>query len=202
MGRSKAKLKLVEPREEPTDTESTTIPIKNLPEKFICMHVKSGTKIRNVLAYALKEFPNNNSVVWTGVGQAIGKTISCAELFKRKHEGLHQVTKLRYTKRSVKSKEDATDETHSDTYQVPEIHILLTKNIEDTTELGYQAPGDCGNFPENKANSETSAETENASCTTRNDIKEFSAMGLKIGQKRSKDTQAEPSSRKRKKNKS
>lgn len=63
----------------------------------IWLKVKSGTKIRNVLGYALKEFPNYNSVVWTGVGQAIGKTISCVELFKRKHEGLHQVTKLRYT---------------------------------------------------------------------------------------------------------
>lgn len=58
--------------------------------------VKSGTKIRNVLGYALKEFENYNSVVWTAAGHGIGKAISCAELFKRKHEGLHQITKLRY----------------------------------------------------------------------------------------------------------
>ncbi|XP_032679678.1 ribonuclease P protein subunit p25-like protein [Odontomachus brunneus] len=203
MGRSKLKkkLKLEESGERSTDTESTTIPIKNLPEKFICMHVKSGTKIRNVLGYALKEFPNYNSVVWTGVGQAIGKTISCVELFKRKHEGLHQVTKLRYTKRSKKSKENVTDEIH----QVPEIHILLTKNIKDTTELGYQAPGDCANFSEEKdaVNSKASIKVEGVNYyAPRNDMKQFAAMGLKIKQKRPRDTQAESFSKKNKKIKS
>ncbi|EFN84698.1 ribonuclease P protein subunit p25-like protein [Harpegnathos saltator] len=202
MGRSrlKKKLKLEESREESTDTKSTTIPIKNLPEKFICMHVKSGTKIRNVLGYALKEFPNYDSVVWTGVGQAIGKTISCAELFKRRHEDLHQVTKLRYTKRSKGSKGDATDEIH----QIPEIHILLTKNVKDTTELGYQAPGDCGEFleKEDAANSKTNTKAGNANHMARIDTEQFSAMGLRIGQKRPRDTQADSFLRKNKKSRS
>lgn len=58
--------------------------------------VKSGTKIRNVLGYALKEFANYNCIVWTATGHGIGKAISCAELFKKKQEGLHQITRLRY----------------------------------------------------------------------------------------------------------
>lgn len=58
--------------------------------------VKSGTKIRNVLGYALKEFVNYNCIVWTAAGHGIGKAISCAELFKKKQESLHQITRLRY----------------------------------------------------------------------------------------------------------
>ncbi|KAL6255900.1 hypothetical protein P5V15_013141 [Pogonomyrmex californicus] len=147
MGRSKLKKKLQLKQkvketistEESTDTQK--VPINNLPEKFLWMHVKSGTKIRNVLGYALKEFPNYNSIVWTGIEHSIAKTISCAEIFKRKHKGLHQITKLRNV-RSEKSGKDTTAEIH----RVPEIHILLSKDIKDTTELGYQAPENCEQF--------------------------------------------------------
>lgn len=145
MGRSKLKKKLQQTAAEKLTTreESTSakVPINNLPEKFLWMHVKSGTKIRNVLGYALKEFPSYNNIVWTGNGHGIAKVISCAEIFKRKHEGLHQVTKLCYIS-SEKSKDDRATETR----RISEIHILLTKDIKDTTELGYQAPGDCGKF--------------------------------------------------------
>jgi len=123
MGKSKLKKKLQKQgkliAKKTEESPSTKVPIDNLPEKFLWMHVsprsfrimvyyliftrlywkvKIGTKIRNVLDYALKEFPNYNSIVWTGVGYGIAKTISCAEIFKRKYEGLHQVTKLRYIK--------------------------------------------------------------------------------------------------------
>ena len=50
--------------------------------------------MRNVLEYAIKEFPNHNAILWTAAGEGIGKTISCVEIFKRKFPGLHQVTKL------------------------------------------------------------------------------------------------------------
>ncbi|EFN65560.1 Alba-like protein C9orf23-like protein [Camponotus floridanus] len=131
MGKSKLKKKLKQEGESAEKSTSTKVPIENLPQKFLWMHVKSGTKIRNVLDYALKEFPNYNSIVWTGIGQGIAKAISCAELFKRKHESLHQVTKLCYME-PENPKEDITTETH----QIPEVHILLTKYIKDTTELG------------------------------------------------------------------
>ncbi|KAL6445419.1 hypothetical protein ACFW04_002299 [Cataglyphis niger] len=129
MGRSKLKKRLKREEESTEEPTNTKIPIDNLPKKFLWMHVKNGTKIRKVLDYALKEFPNHNSIVWTGIGQGIAKAISCAELFKRKHEGLHQVTKLCYIE---PEKEDVTIEIH----EIPEIHILLTKDIKDTTELG------------------------------------------------------------------
>nr|XP_012225394.1 PREDICTED: ribonuclease P protein subunit p25-like protein isoform X2 [Linepithema humile] len=162
-------------------TESDEVPIKNLPENFLCMRVKNGTKMRNVLDYALKKFPHHESVVWTGIGHCIEKVISCAELFKRKHEGLHQITKLRYIK--TKRSEENIEEQE---IQLPEIHILLTRDIKDTTELGYQAPGDYEEFPEKEdaVEPKTSTRTENASNATCIDTKEFATMGLRIGQKR------------------
>lgn len=182
MGRSKLKKR---PRREAA-TESTEepkhmVPIRNLPENFVWMHVKSSSKIRNVFAYALKEFPNHNSIVWTGIGQGIAKAISCAELFKRRHGGLHQITKLCHTE--TESKKDAEK-----THRIPYIHILLTKSITDPTELGYQAPGDCGEFPERKhaAESKTCAAMESAGNAPGIDVEEFAAMGLRIGQKRFK----------------
>ncbi|KAH0954109.1 hypothetical protein HN011_011160 [Eciton burchellii] len=184
MGRSKLKKRLRRQVEtESTDEPKHKVPIKNLPEKFVWMHVKSGTKIRNVLAFAVKEFPNyNHSIVWTGIGQGIAKAISCAELFKRQHEGLHQVTKLCYTKSG--SKENAADETH----RVPHIHILLTKDIKDPSEPGYQMPGDCGEFPEKKEAAElkTCTAMKSADSAPSIDVEEFAAMGLRIGQKRFK----------------
>ncbi|KYM92978.1 Alba-like protein C9orf23 like protein [Atta colombica] len=159
MGRSKWKKKIQQEKSTERQTEESTntkVPIHNLPEKFLCMHVKSGTKIRNVLGYAMKEFPSYNSIIWTGTGSGVAKTISCAEIFKRKYENLHQVTKLRYVN-SEKSKEDTVK-----AHRIPEIHILLTKDIKDTTELGYQAPGDSGRFLRNEN------ATESKTITTEN----------------------------------
>ncbi|KYN36981.1 Alba-like protein C9orf23 like protein [Trachymyrmex septentrionalis] len=164
MGRSKWKKKIQQEKSTVKQTEESTntkVPIHNLPEKFLWMHVKSGTKIRNVLGYAMKEFPSYNSIVWTGTGSGIAKTISCAEIFKRKYENLHQVTKLRYVS-SEKSKEDTVK-----AHRIPEVHILLTKDIKDTTELGYQAPGDSGRFlrNENATESKTTITTESTDDT-------------------------------------
>ncbi|KYN02932.1 Ribonuclease P protein subunit p25, partial [Cyphomyrmex costatus] len=137
--------------------------------------VKGGTKIRNVLGYALKEFSNYNSIVWTGTGNGIAKTISCAEIFKRKYEGLHQVTKLCYVS-SEKSKEDVAK-----THRIPEIHILLTKDIKDITELGYQAPEDSGKCltmrNESAAESKTMTTTESTDDTKMDTTIESTSVG-------------------------
>ncbi|CAL1675472.1 unnamed protein product [Lasius platythorax] len=195
MGKSKLKKRLKREEESTEEPTNTKVPIDNLPKKFLWMHVKSGTKIRKILGYALKEFPSHNSIVWTGIGQGIAKAISCAELFKRKHEGLHQVTKLCY----IESEKDITTETH----RIPEVHILLTKNIKDTTELGYQAPGDCGEFPE-KEDAVKSKPTiiKNVDTMSCNDTEQLVIKKLNIGQKRNNKSinNAELSSKKSKKN--
>lgn len=50
--------------------------------------------MRKILEYAIKEFPNNDAILWTAAGEAVTKAISCVEIFKRQHAGLHQITKL------------------------------------------------------------------------------------------------------------
>jgi ribonuclease P/MRP protein subunit RPP25 len=76
------------------------IPIELLPEKFLWMHVKGGTKVSNVVDYAEKAFKSGEyrSVVWSGSGGGLPKTISCAEIMKRNSKELNQVTRLAYQK--------------------------------------------------------------------------------------------------------
>ncbi|XP_076232435.1 ribonuclease P protein subunit Rpp25 [Calliopsis andreniformis] len=184
--------------DEPLDSG---IPIPNLPKKYLLMRVKSGTKIRNVLGYALKEFPNYENVVWTSAGCGIGKAISCAELFKKKQKGLHQITKLRYVQ-SQKSKAENKNGASVEQRHVPEVYILLAKEIKDTSEPGYQGPNDCGEFSNGKEtkNAKEGAKQEASSSVTSIDAEEFAAMGLRTGQKRPKKEQrAEVPSKKNKK---
>lgn len=70
--------------------------------------------------------------------------------------------------------------------------------------VSYQAPGDCGQFPEKQdaVKSKTSIATENVGCGARFNAEQFAAMGLRTGQKRPKETQAEAVSKKNKKSKS
>ncbi|XP_044264835.1 ribonuclease P protein subunit p25-like protein isoform X2 [Tribolium madens] len=83
------------------------------------------------------------AVVWTGFGQSVGKTVTCAEIMKREHNiQLHQITKLCY--RIV---EEFWDPVIPDLDQIvvkrklPMIHILLSLETLSFEESGYQAPG-------------------------------------------------------------
>ncbi|XP_023026651.2 ribonuclease P protein subunit p25-like protein [Leptinotarsa decemlineata] len=127
--------------EEPL--ERNKIPIENLPENFLWMQVRGGSKIRNLLTHALNEFPNIKHVVWTGFGPSVGKCITCAEIMKREcNNSLHQITRLCY--RSV---DEYWDPLLPELDQLvvkrklPMIHIYLSETPIDTEELGYQAPG-------------------------------------------------------------
>jgi ribonucleases P/MRP protein subunit RPP25 len=75
------------------------IPIEVLPEKFLWMHVKGGTKVGNVVEFAEKAMKagEHRAVVWSGSGGGVQKTISCAEIMKRNFK-VHQVTRLVYQK--------------------------------------------------------------------------------------------------------
>lgn len=46
------------------------IPIENLPENFLWMHVKGGTKVQNVIEYARNALDSSEyrAVVWSGSG--------------------------------------------------------------------------------------------------------------------------------------
>ena len=76
------------------------IPIELLPEKFLWMHVKGGTHVSNVIDYAENAIKTEEyrSVVWSGSGGGVSKTISCAEIMKRNQPQLNQITRLAYQK--------------------------------------------------------------------------------------------------------
>ncbi|KAK3908745.1 Ribonuclease P protein subunit p25-like protein [Frankliniella fusca] len=104
--------------------------------------VHGGSKIRNLLDVALKGFVDQGAVVWTGSGPAISKTISCAEILKRKHKA-HQITKISY--RKYEEYWEPLVEELDELVVVrdePIIHILLSKEPLNSQELGYQAPGE------------------------------------------------------------
>ncbi|XP_050505959.1 ribonuclease P protein subunit p25-like protein [Diabrotica virgifera virgifera] len=127
--------------EEPL--ERNKIPIPKLPENFLWMQVRGGSKIRNLLPHAINEFREAKHVVWTGFGSSVGKCITCAEIMKREFNNtLHQITKICY--RLV---EEYWDPLLPELDQIvvkrrlPMIHIYLSSESIDTEELGYQAPG-------------------------------------------------------------
>lgn len=61
----------------------------------ICYQVKAGTKISNVLAHARKVIASGETraLLWSGYGNGVVKTISCAETMKRE-QTLNQLIKV------------------------------------------------------------------------------------------------------------
>lgn len=135
--------------------EDCPSPFPGLPSGVLEMRVKEGSKIRNLMGFAMARMQGEKSgtrgssssdgglrqVVFSGSGRAVTKTITCAEIMKRKVGSLHQLTKLRYktVKEVWESSERATSEmtVHR---SVPSISILLSKDPLDPTEPGYQPP--------------------------------------------------------------
>ncbi|XP_053690302.1 serum response factor homolog B [Sabethes cyaneus] len=116
------------------------IPIEGLPEQFLWMHVKGGSRIFNLVDYAKKalETGEYRSMVWSGSGGGTGKTISCAEIMKKDFE-LHQVTRICYSK--VEEYWDPQQEGLEQivaTRKIPSIHILLSLDEIDPKTPGYQ----------------------------------------------------------------
>lgn len=132
--------------------EDSPSPFPGLPSGVLEMRVKEGSKIRNLMGFAMARMQGEKSgtggfdgglrqVVFSGSGRAVTKTITCAEIMKRKVGSLHQMTKLRYktVKEVWESNEGGTSEmtVHR---SVPSISILLSKDPLDPTEPGYQPP--------------------------------------------------------------
>ncbi|GJQ71435.1 hypothetical protein Trydic_g11160 [Trypoxylus dichotomus] len=106
------------------------------------MHVRGGSKIRNLLSLAMEQFPEKQYVVWTGFGQSVGKAITCAEIMKREYkQPLHQITRICY--RLIEEYWDPITP-HLDQLvvkrQLPMIHILLSVNQLNSEDYGYQGP--------------------------------------------------------------
>lgn len=137
--------------------EDSPCPFPGLATGVLEMRVKEGSKIRNLMGFAMARMQGEKSVsgggvsgggggglrqvVFTGSGRAVTKTITCAEIMKRKVGSLHQLTKLQYkvVKEVWESTEGGTSEmtVHR---TVPSISILLSKDPLDPQEPGYQPP--------------------------------------------------------------
>lgn len=108
------------------------------------IYVKSGSKIRNIVSQAHEILQNKEEkkINLIGSGPSISKTITCAEIVKRKARGLHQLNTLYYTKveDTWEPKEESLDKLLV-TRRIPAISITLSKTPLDATQPGYQAPG-------------------------------------------------------------
>ncbi|XP_070089487.1 ribonuclease P protein subunit p25 [Equus przewalskii] len=128
-------------------------PFADLAPGAVHMRVKEGSKIRNLLAFATASMaqPATRAIVFSGCGRATTKTVTCAEILKRRLAGLHQVTRLRY--RSVRevwqsqppgpspSQKPGDPATSlSVVKNVPSLAILLSKDALDPRQPGYQPP--------------------------------------------------------------
>lgn len=108
--------------------QKKNVPIPNLPDDFTWMQVSGGSKIRNLLEAAWKEFNENPSIVWSASGPGLNKAITCAEMTKRKFGNLKQETVICY--REIKEywdpKTDKLDQLVV-IREVPAIHIYLRR---------------------------------------------------------------------------
>ncbi|XP_012590916.1 ribonuclease P protein subunit p25 [Microcebus murinus] len=128
-------------------------PFADLAPGAVHMRVKEGSKIRNLMAFATASMaqPATRAIVFSGCGRATTKTVTCAEILKRRLAGLHQVTRLRY--RSVREVWQSLPpgSTPGQTpgepaaslsvlKNVPGLAILLSKDELDPRQPGYQPP--------------------------------------------------------------
>ncbi|KAH9520375.1 Ribonuclease P protein subunit p25-like protein [Bulinus truncatus] len=129
-------------------TKGETVTVYDPPslqmEGAIEMKVTNGSKIRNVMGYAISSFGSNSvrHLTWNGSGNAISKTISCAEIMKRKIKGLHQITQIGFLRVEDfwEPSVEGLDRLKVNT-NIPTISILLSKDPLDTSDASYQAPG-------------------------------------------------------------
>uniref|UniRef100_W8BK95 Ribonuclease P protein subunit p25-like protein n=1 Tax=Ceratitis capitata TaxID=7213 RepID=W8BK95_CERCA len=117
--------------------------LTKLPQKdFLWMHVRGGTKVHNVLNYAKNALDKGEyrTVVWSGSGGGVVKTVSCAEIFKRSFP-LYQLTRM----------DQVSIEEHWEPQmdglepivakrKVPSLHILMTLDPIDECISDVQKP--------------------------------------------------------------
>ncbi|XP_022644124.1 ribonuclease P protein subunit p25-like protein [Varroa jacobsoni] len=108
---------------------------KNVPQ----LNVQAGSKIRNLLNFALPTIKNESQLIIVGSGLAISKVITVAEMLKRKERGLDQWNKIGYKKilEYWEPQEEGMFRLQV-TREIPVMHILLSKTPLDPTLSGVQ----------------------------------------------------------------
>ncbi|NP_001087536.1 ribonuclease P/MRP 25kDa subunit-like S homeolog isoform X1 [Xenopus laevis] len=123
-------------------------PITGLAQDIIEMKVQEGSKMRNLLGFAIGKMEGESvrQMLFVGSGRALGKTISCVEIMKRRLQQLHQVTRICF-RHTEETWEPIVPDVGLDPLTVrrncPTICVLLSKDPLDPTQPGYQPPGAC-----------------------------------------------------------
>lgn len=155
--------------------EDSPSPFPGLTSGVLEMRVKEGSKIRNLMGFSMARMQGEKcvsgegvssgggglrQVVFSGSGRAVTKTITCAEIMKRKVGSLHQITKLRY--KVVTEVWESTEGGQPDMTvhrTVPSISILLSKDPLDPQEPGYQPPETLSALWEEREGAESAPQT-------------------------------------------
>ncbi|XP_023694770.1 ribonuclease P protein subunit p25-like protein [Paramormyrops kingsleyae] len=121
-------------------------PFPGLPSDTPEVRVKDGSKIRNLMGFAVGRMDVEavRCILFSGTGRSVAKAITCVEILKRRVKGLHQHTHLLYhTVQEIwePREPDASLDTLTVSRNVPAIWVLLSKDPLDPTRPGYQAPG-------------------------------------------------------------
>ncbi|XP_034478543.1 ribonuclease P protein subunit p25-like protein [Drosophila innubila] len=134
------------------ELSKSDLPFENcLPKDhnyFLWMHVKGGTKLSNVVDYAKSALDKGEyrSLVWSGSGGGVIKTISCAEVMKRSYP-LYQLTRMAYTsvEEHWKPQMDGLEEIIA-TRQIPTLHILMSLDALPDNIEGVQNPNTTSDY--------------------------------------------------------
>lgn len=107
------------------------------------VRIMASNKMRNYITYALTLFKEkgHRSVVLKAMGRAINKTVTIAEIIKRRIKGLHQVTEISSTNitDTWEPKEEGLNRLEI-TRHVSVMTITLSMDSLDTSSPGYQPP--------------------------------------------------------------
>jgi len=107
------------------------------------IRITTQGKMRNYISYATGLFREKNvmEVVLKAMGRAINKTVTIAEIIKRRIANLHQITQIESTDiKDVWEPLEVGLDTIETTRHVSSITIILSSNPLDTTSPGYQPP--------------------------------------------------------------
>ncbi|XP_034142390.1 ribonuclease P protein subunit p25-like protein [Drosophila guanche] len=117
-------------------------------EDVLWMQVKGGTKVNNVIEFAQAALNKgeHRSLVWSGSGGGVVKTISCAEVLKRSHP-LYQVTRMAYNsvEEHWKPQMEGLEEIIVNR-QIPTLHILMSLDELPESVQGVQKPNTTSDY--------------------------------------------------------
>ncbi|RNA09824.1 ribonuclease P subunit p25 [Brachionus plicatilis] len=126
---------------EPAIDKSEPLHSIQLDSNVIHMNVKTGSKVANLVNYAIKQFEEDslNQITWNGTGDALNKVVACAEIMKKKIKNLYQINKIGFARTEEQWKSNL--ENLRDiriVREIPRICIIISKTPLDPNESGYQ----------------------------------------------------------------